>query len=168
MQSRQSIFRLETPSQSQTITLRTVHYQHFVFFSYRFKIKFLVCCTDGRSSVDYIFFSSALAIEISTIPIFHPSVILSFVDHHHKKSHGPEKPKAHHEKAHVTKHHVLRKLHSARQHQRHRLHLKHRHQLHLKAHKKGLTFAESPLPPRKYSYSACISVPHNVEAHFCG
>ena len=72
-----------------------------------------------------------------------------FSDRHHKKSHTA---KVHHddEKHHVTKHHVLKKFHTGQQHERRRLRLKHRHQLHLKAHKKGLTYTESPLPPREY------------------
>ena len=119
---------------------------------------------------NFVFIANKVSV-VSRFPQTSSQMSLSFffVDHHHKKSHSPlrsEKPKTHHEKAHVTKHHVLRKLHSDRQHQRHRLHLKHRHQLHLKAHKKGLTFAESPLPPRKYLYSACTRSLHNAKAHF--
>ena len=103
------------------------------------------------------FCSSVLALNVCAY--FHRRFISSFADRHHKKSHGPLHPgktKVHHEKAHVTKHHVLKKFHSSRQHQRHRLRLK-QTQLHLKAHKKGLTFAESPLPPRKYRYSDSTS-----------
>ena len=99
----------------------------------------------------------AMAISLSMFVI-----CFSFLDGH-KKSHGPllhgAKSKAHHERVktrgHGPKHHHFKKtMHVVGHHFKHKHHLKlkHKHQpiLHLKAHKKGVTFAKSPAEPREW------------------
>ena len=113
---------------------------------------------------------------VISLPTF--VICFSFSDGH-KKSHGPllpgAKSKVHHGRAkarghgpkhhhfhgpkhhhsHGPKHHHFKKtMHVVGHHfkHKHNLKLKHKHQpmLHLKAHKKGVTFAKSPAEPREW------------------